>query len=174
MPGHVVLVGLMGSGKSTVGRELAALLDRPLVDNDQQVLAMTGLTVAEINADAGVAAMHRLEGAALAEALASPAPAVITAAAGVILDDEARRCLAEPFVAWLRADPETVAARIASDPVRPLLGDDPVTVLRTMVEQRWPLYAAVADLVIDVDGQTPWAVAATIAGHLPGGSDDLR
>jgi shikimate kinase len=160
-----VLVGLMGSGKSTVGRELAALLSRPLVDNDEQVLTMTGLTVAEISAHAGIAEMRRLEGEALAHALASPVPAVITAAAGVILDDRARLVLREPFVAWLRADPATLAARVARGPARPLLGDDPEAVLRAMEQQRHRLYAEVADYAVDVDRLPPADVAASIAAH---------
>jgi shikimate kinase len=127
MPGHIVLVGLMGAGKTTVGRQLAALLGRPFVDNDQQVVAASGRTVAEISTRAGVAEMRRLEREALAEALESRVPAVITAAAGVVLDDETRRWLCAPFVAWLRVDPATLAVRVSHDPVRPLLGDDPVT-----------------------------------------------
>jgi shikimate kinase len=161
--GHIVLVGLMGTGKTTVGRELAALLDRPLVDNDQQVLAKTALTVAEISAGAGIAEMRRLEREALAEALASPVPAVITVAAGVILDDQARLWLHDPFVVWLRAEPATLAARVARDPVRPLLGDDPETVLRAMEQQRHRLYAEVADYVVDIDRLPPGDIAAAIA-----------
>ena len=164
--GHVVLMGLMGAGKSTVGRELATLLNRPLIDNDEQVLAKTALTVAEISARAGIAEMRRLERQALAEALASPVPAVITAAAGVILDDQARRSLQEPFVAWLRADPATLAARVAGDPVRPLLGEDPEAVLRAMHQQRHRLYAEVADFVVDIDRLPPADVAAAIAAHV--------
>ena len=166
MPGHVVLVGLMASGKSTVGRELAALLNRPLVDNDEQVLAMTGHNVAEISAHSGIAEMRRLEGEALAAALASPVPAVITAAAGVILDDQARLGLQEAFVVWLRAEPATLAARVARDPARPLLGDDPEAVLRAMEQQRHRLYAEVADYSVDVDRLPPADVAAAIAAHV--------
>jgi shikimate kinase len=167
LSGHIVLVGLMGSGKTTVGRELAALLNRPLVDNDGQILAVTGRTVAEISAYAGVAEMRRLEREALAEALASAVPAVITAAAGVILDEQARLWLREPFVVWLRAEPATSAARVAGDPVRPLLGDDPEAVLRTMEQQRRPLYAEVADYAVDIDRLPPADVAAAIAAHVP-------
>jgi shikimate kinase len=166
MPGHVVLVGLMASGKSTVGRELAALLNRPLVDNDEQVLAMTGRTVAEISAHTGIAEMRRVEGEALAEALASPVPAVITAAAGVILDDHARLSLREPFVVWLRAEPATLAARVARGPARPLLGDDPEAVLRAMEQERHPLYAEVADYAVDIDRLLPTNVAAAIAAQI--------
>ncbi|MCA1842778.1 MAG: shikimate kinase [Actinobacteria bacterium] len=163
---HVVLVGLMGAGKSTVGRELAALLGRQLVDNDQQILAMTGRTVAEISVEDGVAEMRRVEREALAEALASTDPAVITAAAGVVLDDGVRHHLREAFVVWLRADPATLAGRVAHDPVRPLLGDDPEAVLRAMEQQREQLYAEVADCVVDVDRRAPAELAAAIADAL--------
>jgi len=166
VPGHIVLVGLMGSGKTTVGRELAVMLGRPLIDNDEQVLAMTGRTVAEISVQAGVAEMRRLEGEALAQALASPVPAVITAAAGVILDDRARSCLTKAFVVWLRADPATLTARVARDAVRPLLGDDPEGVFGAMQQQRHRLYAEVADYAVDVDQLTPAEAASAIAAHL--------
>lgn len=162
MNDHVVLIGLMGAGKSTIGRELARLLDRPLVDNDVQVLAKTARTVAEISAHSGIPEMRRLEREALAEALAAPVPAVITSAAGVILDGAARRSLQDPFVVWLRADPATLAVRVARDPIRPLLGDDPEAVLRAMHEERADLYAEVADYVIDVDRLAPADVAAAI------------
>jgi shikimate kinase len=163
---HVVLVGLMGTGKSTVGRRLAALLDRPLVDNDEQIRAATGLSVAEISLQAGIPEMRRLESAALARALASPVPAVITAAAGTILDEQARRLLREPFVVWLRAEPATLAGRVAADPLRPLLGDQPEAVLEALGQQRSPLYREVADLAVQVDGIDPADVAAGIAARL--------
>jgi len=166
---HVVLVGLMGAGKSTVGRELAALLGRPLIDNDTQIRQTTGVTVTEISAGAGVAEMRRLESEALTSALESQVPAVITAAAGVILDERNRSRLREPFVVWLRADPESVVGRIHHDPARPLLGDDPLTVLRSMAEERRPLYEEVADLVLDVDGLSPAELAAAVVSHLPAG-----
>lgn len=166
MTEHVVLVGLMGAGKSTTGRELAALLDRPLVDNDAQVLAKTTRTVAEISAEAGIPEMRRLEREALVEALASPVASVITAAAGVILDGEARLWLQDPFVVWLRADPATLAARVARDPIRPLLGDEPEAVLRAMHEQRHRLYAEVADHIVDIDRLAPADVASAIAARL--------
>jgi shikimate kinase len=144
----------MGSGKTTVGRELAVLLSRSLLDNDEQVLAMTGLTVAEISLHSGVAEMRRLEMEALAHALGSPVPAVITAAAGMILDDRARLWLRKPFVVWLRAETATLAARVAREPARPLLGADPEAVLRAMEQQRHRL---------DVDRLAPADVAAAIA-----------
>jgi shikimate kinase len=167
MSEHVVLVGLMGSGKSTVGRQLAVLLNRPLIDNDEQVRALAGASVAEISLREGVPEMRRLESQALTEALASPVPAVITAAAGTILDEEARRKLREPYVVWLRAESATLARRVVADPLRPLLGDQPEAVLRTLDEQRSALYAEVADVALQVDQLDPADVAARIAAQLP-------
>jgi shikimate kinase len=163
---HVVLVGLMGSGKSTVGRELAVLLGRPFIDNDEQVRAATGRSVAEISLAEGVSEMRRLESEALAQALAWPVPAVITAAAGTILDEQVRRRLREPFVVWLRAEPATLARRVTADPLRPFLGDQPEGVLHTMDQERSALYAEVADLSVSVDALAPADVAASIAARL--------
>jgi shikimate kinase len=156
----------MGSGKTTVGRMLAALLCRQLVDNDDQIRTMTGRTVAEISIEQGVAEMRQLESEALARALAGEVPAVITAAAGTILDPQVRRSLQGPYVVWLRAEPAILAARVATDPLRPLLGDHPEVVLRIQAEQRDPLYAEVADLTVDVDRIAPGEAAAIVARHV--------
>jgi shikimate kinase len=156
----------MGSGKTTVGRRLAGLLRRPMVDNDDQVRAMSGRTVAQISIECGVAEMRRLESEALAQALARGVPAVITAAAGTILDQQVRRSLQGHYVVWLRAEPATLAARVATDPLRPLLGDHPEVVLQTQAEGRNPLYAEVADLIVHVDRLTPGEAAAIVAAHL--------
>ena len=74
---HLVLIGLMGVGKTTVGRRVAALLDRPFVDSDLHIEATTGRTVRQIAAEDGAAAMRAVESAALADALARPTPSVI-------------------------------------------------------------------------------------------------
>jgi len=155
----------MGAGKTTVGRELAVVLGRPLVDNDRQVSAMAGRTVAEISVQDGIPEMRRLERAALEEALASPVPAVITAAAGVVLDERVRAALRDAYVVWLRAEPATLVKRVARDPLRPLLGDDPAAVLSAMEQERQRLYAEVADWAVDVGGHTPAELAAAIAEH---------
>ncbi len=157
----------MGSGKTTVGRELASLLTRPLVDSDTQVREMTGETVEEISRRAGVGEMRRWEHEALFRALALPHPAVIAAAAGVVLEETARRRLSEAAVAWLRARPETLAARVAGGAARPLLGEDPVAVLREMQQQRRHLYESVADVVVDVDGLSAAEAAARIVQAVP-------
>ena len=92
-PGHVVLVGMMGTGKTTVGRLLADRLGRPFFDSDEMVEARTGHTVAELFAASGESGFRSEESAALADGLADPIPSVIAAAGGVVLDPTNRRLI---------------------------------------------------------------------------------
>ena len=153
-PRHIVLVGLMGSGKTTVGRLLAARLGRPLVDSDAVIETTTGRTVREIEHTDGVPAYRVLETAALRDALDSPEPSVIAAAAGVVLREENRAALraADALVAWLVADVDVLADRAVTGDHRPLLEDDPLGALQRMQEAREPLYREVADVVVDTTG----------------------
>lgn len=163
---HVVLVGLMATGKSTVGRLVADATDRPLLDSDAQVEARTGRSVREIWQTDGEAVFRRHEADALAEALDRDDPSVIAAAGGVVLSAENRARLGvdDSVVIWLRARPETLVARVraAADEHRPLLDDDPAGMLVQMERQRRPLYEEVADEVVDVDDLSPEAVAAAV------------
>lgn len=163
---HLVLVGLMATGKTTVGRVLADELDRPLIDSDEQIEARTGRTVREIWQTDGEPAFRRLESEVLADALAAPDPAVIAAAGGVVLAEENRDRLRSPgvHVVWLRARIATQLARVrsAQDEHRPLLDDDPEGMLERMATDREPLYEAVADRVVDVDDRTPADIATEI------------
>lgn len=160
---HIVLVGLMATGKTTVSRLVARALHRPRIDSDAQVEARTGRTVREIWRTEGEPFFRRLEAEALAEALDAPEPSVIAAAGGVVLAEENRRRLLDRDVdvVWLRARPETVLARISQtgDAHRPLLDEDPAGMLERMSLDRAAHYEAVADRIIDVDGLTPSEVA---------------
>jgi shikimate kinase len=161
---HVVLIGMMGSGKTTVGRRLAAELGRPLVDSDAQVEARTGRTVREIFESDGEAAYRVLEREALVDALAEAEPSVVAAAGGVVLDPGNRAVLrAAGTVVWLRARPEVLARRVsAGRDHRPLLGDDPLAALRRLDAERHPLYEEVADLVVDVDDLSTGQVVTAV------------
>lgn len=170
--GHVVLVGLMATGKTTVGRIVADELDRPLHDSDQQVESRTGRTVRDIWRTDGEDAFRELEAEALADALDAPEPSVIAAAGGVVLAERNRRRLkqADVEVVWLRASVDTLLDRVraADDTHRPLLDDDPAGKLEAMARDRGAFYDDVADVVFDVDGCSPAEVAAQIVRHLGG------
>lgn len=157
---HIVLVGLMGSGKTTVGRSLARRLDRPFVDSDELVESRTGRRVRDIFEHEGEASFRAIEREVLAEALSAPEPAVIAAAGGAVLAGENREALRRsgaPIV-WLRAEPAVLVDRVAPSAAtghRPLLGDDPGRALAEMARTRAALYGEVATLAIDVDERTP-------------------
>ncbi|HZB72502.1 MAG TPA: shikimate kinase [Acidimicrobiales bacterium] len=152
---HLVLVGMMGSGKTTVGRRVAARLGRRLRDSDAEVEARTGRTVREIFETDGEPAFRAEEARALAEALDDPEPAVVAAAGGVVLDPANRdRLRARGTVVWLDASPEDLARRVGSRNHRPLLGDDPLAALRRLDRERRALYEEVADHVVPV-GRRP-------------------
>lgn len=150
---HLVLVGLMGVGKSTVGRALAAQLDRPLFDSDDMIVARTGRTVREIWVDDGEATFRELETEVLRDALAADEPSVIAAAGGIVLREQNRELLksAPADVVWLLADRDVLLDRVCNGGHRPLLDDDPAGTLARMAEERGPLYQEVADAVVSVD-----------------------
>ena len=151
---HLVLVGMMGSGKTTVGRRVAARLGRRLRDSDAEVEARTGHTVREIFETEGEAAFRTEEARALAEALDEPDPVVVAAAGGVVLDPDNRARLRDAgTVVWLDATPEELARRVATGSHRPLLGDDPLAALRRLDGERRPLYEEVADHRVPVGGR---------------------
>jgi shikimate kinase len=169
LPGHVVLVGLMGSGKTSVGRRMAAQLGWPYRDSDKDIEAATGLTVRELRERDGVDAMHAREARTLLDALGQPDPSVISAAASTIEVPECRAAMRAPDVAvvWLRAAPEVLAKRFAAkDRHRPEFGSSPEAFLTEQAERRHPLFASLDPIVIDVDRIRPNEAARQALGAL--------
>jgi shikimate kinase len=160
---RVVLVGMMGSGKSSVGRSLSARTGWPFVDNDALVERATGRTARRLLAEEGEAAMRAAESAALRAGLSLAAPVIVAVAAGTILDPDDRWLASERgFVVWLRAPAEVLAARAVGAEHRPWLDTDPVDWFRRTLEERDPLYTALADLEIDTSVLTPDEAAERI------------
>lgn len=156
---RILLVGMMGCGKTTTGELVARRLGWEYRDSDADVEALTGRTVPEIFASDGEAAFRRAEAEVLATACAKE-PAVIAVAGGAVLDEDNRALIrACGTVVWLRAEPQRLAQRVGDGVGRPLLEGETGEILARLSKERAPHYAEVADAVIDVDHLTPEQVA---------------
>ena len=163
-----MLVGLMGVGKTTVGKRCAERLDRPFVDTDELVVAAAGVPFAELWAVEGEPGFRARERVAVADAAASPVPLVIACGGGAVLDPDNRRVLrGTGFVVWLDAPPAILVSRLASDDSRPLLaGRDRAATLTRLGDVRAPAYEAAADVTVATDGRTMDEVAAAVVEEL--------
>lgn len=159
-PCRVALIGMMGSGKSTIGRLLSDITGWTYADNDELVRQSFGMTARELLADRGEDAMRRAESDALGLGLALPSPAIVGVAAGVILDAiDRERLRAGAIVVWLRASAAVLESRAMGGEHRPWLDASGASWIRDAAATRDSLYASVADLVLDTDAGPP-AVAA--------------
>jgi len=161
------MAGLMGTGKTTTGRILAARLGWPMRDSDEEIQRAEGRTVRELRNELGTDAMHELEAQALLRALARGGPDVIGAAASTVDRKDCRAALVADgvAVAWLTARPETAARRFATSDHRPSFGDDPQEFLARQGRERAPLFRQLDAIEVATDERTPEAVAdAVLAG----------
>jgi shikimate kinase len=167
---HVALVGLMGSGKTTIGSRLAALLDWPLRDSDIAIEASQGRTVRDLRDELGVAAMHELEARQLLDALADAGPSVVCPAASVVDVDACLAALGSPdvFVVFLAAAPAIAARRFRAGRHRPWYGADPEAFLAQQAAVRYPRIRALHPLEIATDERTPDDIVRMVAAALAG------
>ena len=165
----VVVVGLMGAGKTTVATRVAAALGRPLRDSDEDLAQRHGRTAADYARQHGAGALHGWEARHLRDALAQHPPAVIAAAASVVEDPACRSALAGAFVVWLDAPAGVLAGRMAAGAHRPWYGPDPEAVLAGQRARRARWFAEVADLTVDVADTSPEQVTASVLAALAGG-----
>lgn len=150
MPGSVSLVGMPGSGKSTVGRQLAKRLGRPFFDSDHVIEQRIGCSIREYFAREGEEAFRDVEAQVISE-LASGPPCVLATGGGAVLRKASRDLLHERTRAiYLRSSPEELVRRVRHDTNRPLLQvADPLARLKQLYAQRDPLYREVAHFVIE-------------------------
>ncbi len=152
---HLVLVGMMGAGKTTVGRICATRLGREFVDTDDLVESNAGMSVGEIFEQRGEAAFRELEHEEVARVCASDEARVIACGGGVVLDRENRVALTSAgTVVWLRAPSAVLGDRVRPDAgIRPLIapveGTTPVETLDRISTERESLYREVADVLIE-------------------------
>jgi shikimate kinase len=153
---HVALLGLMGTGKTAVGTQLATALGVRFDDNDSRLAAASGLTPRELRNRDGIVVLHSFEAHHFLGALRSPTPGVVSAAASVVEDSSCRIALRSPEICaiWLRVEPSTLAARFHREEHRPIYSDDLQGFFESQLAARAPLYGEVSDSVIDTDGLT--------------------
>lgn len=159
----VALVGLMGAGKSTVGRRLASKLGRPFVDSDDEIEKAAGLSVADIFALHGEEEFRRVERKVLQRLLDGP-PQVLATGGGAYLNDDTRALMRKHAITiWLNADLETLWKRVSRRNHRPLLRrPDAKEVLSNLFDERRPIYE-LADLTVpSVDGPHSKTVTSII------------
>ena len=167
---HIVLIGMMGVGKSTVGRRVAKELARPFVDSDDEVVARTGRAVTEIFATDGEPAFRAIEEDVMADLLASPTPSVIAAAGGSVLSSPTRTRLRESgTVVWMRAPVDVLVGRTSRGTHRPALANDPRATLTQMETDRESLYGEVADITVDCTAPIAAVVGAIVRSVADGG-----
>ncbi len=145
----IALVGLMGSGKSTVGARVASLLDMRFVDADAEIQAAANMTVGEIFEVYGEGEFRALERRVIARLLRDE-PMVLATGGGAFMDPATRALMRERAVSvWLKADLDVLMKRVGKRGGRPLLeAEDPKAVMADLIERRYPVYAE-ADLVIE-------------------------
>jgi shikimate kinase len=162
----IVLVGLMGAGKSRVGLELSRLLNMPFVDADREIEKSAGMSIGDIFTTLGEAAFRKGE-IKVMERLLKGAPIVLAAGGGAFIQPAVRSAIRKHAVSvWLKADLETLVARTRRTSHRPLLqGVDRAEKLRALMEARYPVYAE-ADLTLVTDKQTPQTMARRIRREL--------
>jgi shikimate kinase len=171
---RVLLVGMMGAGKSTVASVLAARLGWPRVDTDTIVERRAGATVADIFASEGEAFFRAAEAVAIAGLEQAEEPLVVSVGGGAVLTESNRQALrAAGTVVWLRARPATLAARVGAVGTRPLLarsGVGPDAALELLARERDGSYREASDVVVDVDdvsaGEAVDLVISALAGAL--------
>jgi shikimate kinase len=145
----IALVGLMGVGKSSIGRRLANALDLPFRDADAEVEAAAGRSIPDIFAELGEPAFREGERRVIARLL-DEAPHVLATGGGAFMDPRTRALIKSKAISvWLKSDLEVLAKRLARKDNRPLLaGRDPIEVLRVQADARYPAYAE-ADVVVE-------------------------
>jgi len=166
--GSIFLVGMMGAGKSTVGKLLAKRLGKTFLDTDHEIQSRTGVNIPTIFEIEGEAGFRRRESAVL-RGLAGREDLVVATGGGIVLADENRRLLREHgTVVYLRASLDELYGRTRRDRNRPLLQtEDPRATLRELLVTRDPLYKEVADIIMDTSTQSVHALVRELERRLP-------
>ena len=153
--GNVILIGFMGSGKTTVGLKLSYRLRRPVIDTDKEIERDEKRSITDIFATDGETYFRDKETAYLRKLLKSASTQIISVGGGLPLREENRALLHElGQVFYLKASAQTIYERLKHDTTRPLLqGEDPQSKIMTLLGERDAYYKDAADVIVDVDGK---------------------
>ena len=162
----IVLVGLMGAGKTTIGRRLSRGLGVPFVDADEEVERAAGCSISDIFETYGEPAFRDVEQRVIERLLSEP-PHVLATGGGAFMNPETRKKIKERGTSvWLCADIETLVERVTRKNTRPLLRNgDPKQILRDLAKQRYPVYA-LADIRVESGGGPHELVVTAILAAL--------
>ncbi len=156
MKDNIILIGFMGSGKTSLGIRLSYQLKRTMIDTDKWIEQRQKRTVSEIFAACGEEAFRKLETMCLEELTATAQRQIISVGGGLPIRKENHSLLKElGKVFYLKASPETIYERLKNDTTRPLLQvEDPKGRIRALLEQRSPIYGSCADVTVEVSGKS--------------------
>ncbi|MBO6638574.1 MAG: shikimate kinase [Roseitalea sp.] len=163
----IVLIGLMGAGKSAIGRKLAAQLGLPFIDADQEIEEAASMSIADIFEHYGEAEFRRLEASVMTRLLGAGAT-VLATGGGAFMNAETRAAIGAAGISvWLSADLDLLMARVSRKATRPLLkAPDPRAVMQKLMDERYPVYATANVTVISRDvGKEEMADAVAKALH---------
>ena len=170
---RVLLLGMMGAGKTSVGRAIEARTGWPYRDNDEAVAVLTGLPTQELQEQRGTEALRLAESQVLHDALVAAPPYVAGVAGGVVESDADVQALrdGDAFVVYLHTPVDELVRRVGDGGGRPFLQPDPEAALRRLYAGREPLYRAVADLVVDTSTGDAASHADQVVRALDGAAD---
>ena len=162
---NIVLIGFMGSGKSSVGKKLSYKLKEPFIDSDSLIEKRAGCSITQIFADKGEDAFRDIETKCIRELTEKKPGFIISTGGGMPLREENRKLLRKiGSVVYLKAEPETIYERIKDDTSRPLLrSEDPQKKIREMMNERSSIYEEAADITVITDGKSCREIAGEIA-----------
>lgn len=171
--GRIILIGFMGSGKSTVGVSLAEKTGLPLTDTDQWIVNREGADITQIFKEQGEAAFRLMETNCLTQLLQADTGRIISAGGGIPVREENQALIRQLGTAvYLYTAPEEICRRLREDRSRPLLqGDDPAEKIRQLWEERESDYRRCADIIIDTGHKEPSVIAGEIIRKVWGESN---
>jgi len=164
----IVLIGLMGAGKTTIGRKLAERMGLPFVDSDEEVERAAGCSIADIFEIYGEPAFRDVE-ARVIQRIMEQGPTVVATGGGAFMNEHTRDVIrAGGTAVWLKAELEVLVARTSNRTDRPLLKDqNPHEKLRALIEERYPVYA-LADITVETGNESTESTAKRVYRALEG------